>query len=70
MVKAYKGDDTFLLLAIYTGFKGVACMWLFTSSTLSTTWEDFTNTIRNEFGSVRDKVEIHFVMVSATKKGI
>ncbi|XP_049316662.1 uncharacterized protein LOC125779373 [Bactrocera dorsalis] len=66
--EAYRWDEKFLLLAIYTRLKGLARMWLDASPTLHTTWENFADALRHEFGSDRDEAEIHFVMANATRK--
>ncbi|XP_050339157.1 uncharacterized protein LOC126765591 [Bactrocera neohumeralis] len=68
VVEAYRWDEKFLLLAIYTRLRGVARMWLDASPTLHTTWENFANALRHDFGSDRDEAEIHFVMANATRK--
>ncbi|XP_049303008.1 uncharacterized protein LOC125776162 [Bactrocera dorsalis] len=61
VVEAYRWDEKFLLLAIYTRLRGVARMWLDASPTLHTTWGNFADALRHEFGSDRDEAEIHFV---------
>ncbi|XP_017478475.1 PREDICTED: uncharacterized protein LOC108368193 [Rhagoletis zephyria] len=68
VIEAYRWDEKFLLLAIYTRLNGVARMWLDASPVLHTTWADFANALKSEFGTTHDEAEIHFLMSNATRR--
>ncbi|XP_070854122.1 uncharacterized protein [Drosophila suzukii] len=68
VVDAYQWDEKFLLLAIYTKLKGPAKMWLDSSPILHTTWKNFADAIKDEFGANPDEAEVHFNMANATRR--
>ncbi|XP_044574028.1 uncharacterized protein LOC123258220 [Drosophila ananassae] len=68
VVGAYHWDETFLLLAIYTKIKGPAKMWFDSSPVVHTTWSDFAQAMRDEFGASPDEAEVHFNMTNATRR--
>jgi hypothetical protein len=68
VVDAYLWDEKFLMLAIYSRLKGPAKMWLDSSPILHTTWNNFANALRDEFGANPDEAEVHFSMASATRR--
>jgi len=68
VIDAYHWDEKLLLLANYTRLKGAARMWLDASPVLHTTWSEFSNAIRDEFGSTPDKAEIHYIMSNVRRQ--
>ncbi|XP_043068710.2 uncharacterized protein [Drosophila bipectinata] len=68
VVGAYRWDEKFLLLAIYTRIKGPAKLWFDSSPVVHTTWRDFAQAMRDEFGTSPDEAEVHFNMANATRR--
>ncbi|KPU81840.1 uncharacterized protein Dana_GF26695, partial [Drosophila ananassae] len=48
--------------------KGPAKMWFDSSPVVHTTWSDFAQAMRDEFGASPDEAEVHFNMTNATRR--
>jgi len=68
VVDACQWDEKFLLLAIYTKLKGPANIWLDSSPILHTTWKNFAEDIKDEFGAKPDEAEVHINMANAIRR--
>jgi len=68
VMNAYQWEDKFLMLAICSQLKGSAKMWYDSSPILHTTWREFANALREEFGSTPDEAEIHYAMANAIRR--
>lgn len=65
---AYKWDEKCLLLAVYSKMKGVAKMWLDSTPTLYSNWDEFSESLKYEFRTTCDEADVHFKMRNAIRK--